>query len=167
MGGCCCSDDEEGWDRGERLMWLSPQSHFLWHLQDEKMKSTEGSDSSCGQLTHHIGMDTGKGKHVLESGGCAHTCMVFGLWQRRYYCISRHTGGMQGEIPAPWVVPSHLPSPCRYDFILPFPPQPGNFPVCVAPGGNCSVFLVMIGHFKAWLVLTKNILMFSLHIIQS
>lgn len=68
---------------------------------------------------------------------CVH---VFGLWQRRYYYISRHTRGMQGEIPAPWVVPSHLPSPSGYHFILPFPPQPGNFPVCAAPGGNYSLY---------------------------
>lgn len=41
--GRCCSDDEEGVSGGEKLTWLSPRSHFLWHLQDGQIKGGEGA----------------------------------------------------------------------------------------------------------------------------
>lgn len=139
-------------------MWLSLYSHFLWHLQDGWMKGEEGE-------THRVVSWLTLKERVLGKearagwggGGCwADVCMCvyFGLWQRNNYSVSRHTKGMQGEIHALWVVHSHLPSPYRYYFILPFPPRPWNSPVCAVftQGGSWRVCVSLCCSGNNWVL---------------
>lgn len=82
----------------------------------------------------------------------------FFVWQRHNHSIYRHSRGIQGEIPALWVLPSHLPSLIQILCHLSLSPSAGNSPVCVVLHMEevrlciSCVVLVMLWYFKLWLV---------------
>lgn len=107
-----------------------PLASTVWI--DERRRIGE---SLCGHLTHHVRAYSGKGSTCWcwEVSSCIlkYKYCAFGPHLRNNYSISSHSRGMQGEIPTLWVVSSHLPPPYGFYFTLPFPPQQGNFLVCV------------------------------------
>lgn len=124
------------WEWGERLMWLSPHSHFLWHLQDGQMKAGEGASHRVASWLTIQERVLGKEARARWRGMglFVHVCewtmrLVFDRGTIILLPVTPEECGVRFLLCESCPLTCHL----HMDTIssVPFPPQPGNFPLGV------------------------------------